>query len=826
MVSSYIKGTWRNASRNRTQTLINLLGLTLAMASTILISLFIKHEYQYDRHFAAGDRIFRVNMNGKMGEESFYAGYTPPPAGKTLAAEFPEIESYTRIFNPGQKIIRRARGTDQDVQFNEQGILAVDSNFLQVLTYPLLSGLRNTCLENRNSMVLSEKMAKKYFNKENPIGQSLFIEGDDQPYTVTAVVRFPATPSSLTFDFLIPIAQAEDVQYFDWSWVWLNVATYVKFKENVPTDAAALARLEAKFPAMMQQHAVGAFKRIGQPYDEFLKKGGRWDLSLQPLLDIHLYSSEITSVVTDQGNIKTVYFFALIAFFILLLACVNFMNLSTAGASRRLKEIGVRKVIGSTSNAIAQQFLVEALVLTVLSCLIALLVVSLSIPYFNQIAGKTIAFESLWTNGSWVYLSGLVMGCTILAGCYPAFYLSNFKPVQVLKGQKVSASASANQNIRSSLIVFQFTISIALIICTMVVYQQLTYTQTRDLGLDKEHVLVISNSKRLGTQENSFKDELKQLALVKDVSITTNLPGRGAFGDFYIPLSSGGDQARVKDITLNSYLTDKDFVPTMGISMLAGTNFEEGHDNTRTVLINETAAKQMGYTQPIGKYIKYPGGNAAESYQIIGVMKDFHTESLHSPVRPFALFHESSHTYEQSFSNIVVRIEPGNWKTTVNQIEERWRSFLPNTLLECNFLREELAMQYDSDQRTARIIGVFSLLSIIIACIGLLGLVIFGTQQRMKEIGIRKVLGASAASIIRMLSLDYVRLVFFAIILASPIAWWAMNKWLDDFAYRVSIHWWLFAAAGLMAISIALLTVGWQAIRAAITNPVETLRDE
>lgn len=826
MIRNHVKIAWRNATKNSMQTLINLFGLTSAMACIVLISLFIKHEYQYDRHFADADRIFRINMNGKMGEEEFYAGYTPPPAGKTLVEAFPEIESYTRIYSPGQKIITKAGGSNQETQFNEQRILGVDSNFLQLMTYPLLFGERNTCLAEPHSIVLAESMAKKYFGSINPIGQPLFIEGDDQPYTVTGVVAFPPTPSSLTFDFLVPIANAADVRYFDWSWVWLNVATYVKFKKNVPTDAAAIARLETKFPAMMRQHAVNAFKRIGQPYDEFLKKGGKWDLSLQPLLNIHLHSAEITSVVTDQGNIKTVYFFAIIAFFILLLACVNFMNLSIAGAARRAKEIGVRKVMGSTRLAVAQQFLAEVLVLCVLACLKALLLVYLAIPYFNKITGKAIAFETLWTEGSWAYLVTLVFICTLLAGCYPAFYLSAFKPISVLKGQKASASSTTNQGVRSGLIVFQFSISIALIICTLVVYQQLRYTQTRDLGLEKEHVLVVSNSKRLGSQESSFKEELKQLALVKNASITTNLPGRGAFGDFYVPLPSGGDEPRVKDITLNSYLTDIDFVPAMGISMLAGTNFEEGHDNTRTVLINETAANQMGYVHPVGKYIKYPGGNAAESYQIIGVMKDFHTESLHSPIRPFALFHESSDTYEQSFSNIVVRIASGDWTSVLKQIDQLWHSFLPNTLLEYSFLREELAMQYESDQKTARIIGVFSALSIIIACIGLLGLVIFATQLRTKEIGIRKVLGASAGSIVRMLSLDFIRLVFFAIIIASPIAWWAMNSWLADFAYRIAVQWWMFASAGLTAIAIALLTVSWQAIRAAMANPVDALRDE
>lgn len=826
MITNYFKTAWRNAVRNSAQALINVFGLTLGMACVMLIALFIKHEYQYDRHFADADRIFRVNMNGKMGEEEFYAGYTPPPAGRTLMETFPEIESYTRLYRPGQKIVHTGEGANRENRFNEQGILGVDSNFLQVLAYPLRTGDRRTCLTDPHSIVLTEAMTKKYFGDANPIGQELYIEGDEQPYTVTGVVDFPSTPSSLTFDFLIPISNAENVRYFDWSWVWLNVATYVKFKPQAATDAAAIKRLEAKFPAMMRQHAVSAFQRIGQPYDEFLKKGGKWDLSLQPLLDIHLHSADITSLVTDQGSIKTVYFFAVIALFILLLACVNFMNLSTAGASKRAKEIGVRKVIGSTRLQVARQFFAEATILSSFACLMALVLVYWTLPYFNQIAGKTIVFETLWAAGSWVYLALLVLVCALLAGSYPAFYLSAFKPVAVLKGQKIPAASGSNGSIRSGLIVFQFTISIALAICTLVVYQQLKYTQLHDLGLDKENVLVISNSERLGNQQNSFKEELKRLSAVNNASITSSLPGRGGHGDFYVPLPSAGDEPVVKDITLVSYLTDADFIETMGISLVAGRNFADGYDDSRTVLINETAAKRMGYKQPVGKFINYPGGNAAESYQIIGVMKDFHTESLHVPIQPFALFHESSHTYDGFFSNIVIRVKPGGLSPVLQQISQLWQSFSPDLPFEHSFLREELAMQYASDQRTAEIIGIFSMLSIVIACIGLLGLVIFATQLRTKEIGIRKVLGATEGSIVRLLSKDFMKLIGLAVLIASPIAWWAMNNWLEDFAYRIDMAWWMFAVAGSMALVIALATVGFQAMRAATANPVDSLRNE
>jgi putative ABC transport system permease protein len=823
MIKNYFKIAWRNAYRNKTQSLINLLGLTIGLTCVVLIALYIRSELQYDKQFSDADRIFRVNMSGKMGEEEFYAGYTPPPAGRALMDNFPEIESYARIYRPGAKIIRATTESLQQKTFTEDQILSVDSNFLQLLDYPLSQGDRNTCLMNSHSIVISNTMAKKYFGNKNPIGKTLAIEGDNNPYLVTAILADNKIPASLRFDFLIPIANEKDVKYFDWSWVWLNVATYVKFKPHVPRDIAAIQHLESKFPMMMKQQAASAFDRIGQPYDEFLRKGGKWDLHLQPLTAIHLHSADIVSTVTDQGNIKYVYFFSIIAFFILLLACVNFMNLSTANASRRAKEIGVRKVVGSTKKQLTKQFYIEALLLSILACILALAFVYFIIPYFNQLADKTIVFSSLWMDGNWIYLLLIVVLCALLAGSYPAFYLSSLAPISILKGTK---SPLRHQGMRSGLIVFQFSVSTALAICSLIVYQQLRYTQIHDLGLDQENVLVLPNSKRLGNSEESFKEELKKSSHVIDASISTNIPGRGAFGDFYVPLSSNGDQPIAKDITLSSYLTDDNFIKTMDIQLLQGRGFDPGFDNSRTILINETAAKRMGYKNPLGKFIKYPGGNAAESYQIIGIMKDFNTESLHSPIVPFALFHKSSKSYEIPSSFLVIRVKSGDLSPILKEMKHLWKTFSPNAPFEYSFLRDDLAMQYESDQRTGKIIGIFSLLSIVIACIGLLGLVIFATQQRTKEIGIRKVLGASVIDIIQLLSKNFIRLLLVAFLIAAPIAWWVMTRWLDDFAYKITIQWWMFVLAGMAAMFIALLTIGIQAVKAATVNPVESLRDE
>lgn len=346
------------------------------------------------------------------------------------------------------------------------------------------------------------------------------------------------------------------------------------------------------------------------------------------------------------------------------------------------------------------------------------------------------------------------------------------------------------------------------------------------MGLDKENVLILPNSKRLGNSEESFKEELKKSSHVINASISTSIPGRGAFGDFYVPLSSNGDQPIAKDITLSSYLTDDDFIKTLDIQLSKGRGFESGFDNSRAVLVNETAAKRMGYKNPVGKFIKYPGGNDAESYQIIGIMKDFNTESLHSPIMPFALFHKSSNSYDIPPSFLVVKVKPGDLSPVLKEMERLWKAFSPNTPFEYSFLRDDLAMQYESDQRTGKIIGIFSILSVVIACIGLLGLVIFATQQRIKEIGIRKVLGASVMDIMQLLSKNFIKLLLIAFLIAAPIAWWVMTRWLEDFAYKITIQWWMFVLAGILALLIALVTISFQAVKAATANPVDSLRDE
>lgn len=822
MIRNYIKIAVRNIFRHKASSLINVVGLAIGLTSVILIALFIKDELQYDQFFEDANQIYRVNVEGKMGDNEFYAGYTPPPAGATLVDNFPEIESYTRIFRPGIKVLQNI--DDKGRQFNEDNIFAVDANFLKVLSYPLAKGDPKTCLTEANSIVITPMVAKKYFGDADPMGQILLYGQEKTPMKVTGVLQdLEKLPVSVKFDILMPVENFEEVKYFNWSWVWLNMATYVKISEKAAENPEIVQRLESKFPEMLRVQAADAFKRIGQPYEEFLEKGNKWNLHLQPLADIHLYSGDIVSSITEQNNIDNLYIFGIIALFIIVLACVNFMNLATSQSARRSKEIGIRKVLGSARSQLIRQFLTEAILFTFIATVLAVLLTILFLPVFNGISGKSISLQALLVPEIWFLIIGLSLFTAFLAGVYPAFYLTSFAPVNILKGG--SNTSFKSRFIRNELVVFQFTIAIALIISTIVVYTQLDYANSRDLGYDRENLIILNNTESLNNGEEAFRQEIAALPQVQSTTISSNIFTKSAFGDFYVPETNDPDEQIAEDLALSSYLVDDKFIETLDLNVLKGRGFDPRFNDSLSVVINETAARQIGWDDPLGKTIRYPGGQQ-ESYKVIGVLRDFNIQSLHSAIEPFALFSKSSQSYTSLTSYITVKLNPGNPQETIQAIEGKWQDFQPNAPFEYSFLDQDLAAAYVSDQRLARLFGIFTSLAIFVACLGLFGLVAFTAQQRTKEIGIRKVVGAGVTDIVRLLSLDFIKLVCIAMIIASPLAWYGMNRWLRDFAYRIDITWWMFALAGFFALLIALATVCFQAIKAAIANPVKSLRTE
>lgn len=825
MIKNYFKTAWRSMLRNKTNSIINIAGLAIAIACVITIVMYVQDELSYDKLFANADHIFQVNMTSTdNGVESTTGGNTAPAVGPTLQNMYPEVESYIRIYRPGDVLVRYEENNRAPDFYTEKQVLAVDSNFLQVFNYKFLEGNAATCLQKPNSVVLTEETAKKYFGSTNAIGKVLLFDIDKKPFIVTGVLKNIPSNSSFQFDILAPIVAYSEVKKRSWNWFWLQVNTYIKLKDNVPVDAASVAKLESKFPEMVKEHAFN--KDYGQSYEEFIKKGGKLSFSLMPFTSVHLHAipMQVPARLTTLSDIKYIYIFSVIALFIVILACVNFMNLSTAQSTARAKEVGIRKVMGSVKKQLIKQFLIEALLYSFLATIIALVLVAFLLKPFNDVAGKSLVFGSIFSTNTWLFVLGLCLITGIFAGLYPAFYLTRFNPVEVLKGMKLFKNNVGNLLLRDGLVVFQFTISTALIVCTIIVFQQLKYTQNKDLGLDKENVLVIANTKRLGSAEETFRQELKKLAGVIDASSSTSVPTKNNFGDSYNPGETETDKPLMKEIDISSFMVDDDFIPTLNMQMLQGRNFSKAFNDSASVILNETAAKQIGWKNPVGKFLAYPGND--QRFKVIGIVKDFTVESLRNLVQPFALFNSTSKTYYTNSSFISVRLQPGNINKYISEIENKWKSFAPDIPLDYSFMDEEFDALYRSEHRMGTVFSVFTFLSIFVACLGLFGLSIFTAERRRKEISVRKVLGASVQGIVQMLSKDFIKLVAIAFVLAAPLAWWAMNDWLQSFAYRINISWWVFAAAGFGAVCIALITVSFQAIKAAITNPAKSLRTE
>ena len=820
MIKNYFKTAWRNMLRNKTSSFINISGLSIGIACALLIVIFINNELNYDRFHKDADRTFQVVLNGNMNGQEFWAGNTPPPVGAALASNIPEIETYTRFYKPRDIVIRY-----EEKFFTEKDVLAVDSNFLQVFDFKIIEGEVATALMKPGSVVMTEDMAKKYFGNEKAVGKTVSMNQDKKPFTVTAVIENIPSQSSIQFDFLAPVADFPVVKRFSWSWVWQQMNCYVKLKKNVPIDKESIRAIEAKFPAVVRVQAANGFRRIGKPFDEFIKSGGKWDFHLMPLTDIHLRSGTIgMRWLSHISNIKYIYIFGSIALFIILLACVNFMNLSTAKASNRAKEVGIRKVTGSTKTQLVKQFLSEALLYSIISSAIAFALVILLLKGFSIVIDEPISFDSAFTPGIWLSLIGLTLLVGLLAGSYPAFYLTSFKPVLVLKGKNILAGSKKNLLIRNGLVVFQFTISTIMIVGTLVVLKQLKFFRNTDLGFDKENVLIISSSNRLGQSEESFRQSITQTPGILSASITTSIPSGSAFGDSYVPEPEGVEET-VKEINLSSFMVDESFIPTLDIKVLSGRNFSKEFSDSASVIVNQEALRQIGWKNPVGKWLDYPGGNNVR-FKVIGVVKNFNIESLQAAITPFVLFNTSSQTYDMGFSNIVAKIKSRDLPQVIDQLQGKWKSFVSAEPFDYKFLDTEFDAQYRSEQRLGSIFSIFASLSIFIACLGLFGLSAFMAERRKKEIGVRKVLGASVQSVVALLSKDFLKLTIIAAVIAFPVAWYFMNRWLEDFAYRINIGWTIFLVAGLSTLLVTSITISFQAISAAIANPVKSLRTE
>jgi len=508
----------------------------------------------------------------------------------------------------------------------------------------------------------------------------------------------------------------------------------------------------------------------------------------------------------------------------MLLACVNFMNLSTAQSTKRAKEVGIKKVLGSDRKELIKQFLSESILFSFISLLIALVLVIIFLEPFNFIAGKNLDYGLIFSKGNWAIAIGLALLTGLLAGIYPAFYLTSFRPAAVLKG-KIIQGKYGSAFIRNALVVFQFAVSTALIFCTVVVYCQLYFMRSQDIGLKKENVIVISNSQRLGNFEESFRNELKNIPGITSVSKTSASPTQINFADLYQPVPGKDNRNIIKDITLPSFVVDADFVPALGIEILAGRNFSKDFNDSTSVIVNESTVRQIGWKDPIGQTLIYPG-NGEQQFTVIGVAKDFNLQSLHSAMGPFALFHTSSHTYDLGTSYLLASAGTVNMQNTISTIEKNWKAAAPDVPFDYTFLDEDFDALYRSDARMSAVFGIFTILSIFVGCLGLFGLSAFTAERRTKEIGIRKVLGASVTNLLTLFSKDFIKHILLSCLIAFPIAWWSMNLWLQDFAFRIQIQWWMFISSAIAALVITAVTISMHMIKATFANPVTTLRTE
>ena len=812
MLKNYLVVALRNLWKSKGFSAINIVGLAVGLATCLLILFFVLDELGYDRYNTKADRIYRVDADLRFGGNHFILAVAPDPLGPTVKKDYPQVEQYVRFRGYNNSFL--VRKDNQNIQ--EDRVTFADSTLFDVFTLPMIEGNARTALVAPNSVVITETMARKYFNTDQALGRTLTVD-DSVPYKVTGVIRDMPTQSHFRFDFFVSMASNPESRQN--IWVSDNFNTYIVLKPG--TDPQ---KLQAHLDEMVNRYMMPqAAQILGITAESFIKQGNFAHYRLMPLRDIHLHSNK-TAELGSNGDIEYIYIFSAAALFILLIACVNFMNLSTARSAGRAKEVGVRKALGSLRSNLISQFLTESVLVSFVSLFLALGLVALVLPYFNDLSGKTMTLHFQTRPGLLLGLVGLALGVGLLAGAYPAFYLSSFRPIKVLKG--MLSTGFRTGWLRSILVVFQFSISIFLIIGTVVIFNQLQYIRHKDVGFDREQVLVLSNTGALGKQAEAFRNELMRLKGVEDVTMTGFLPTNSSREDN--PLFPDPTLDPKKAISLQVWSVDDHYVPTLGMHIQTGRNFsKEFLTDSTGVILNEAAVRLLGWKDPLHKNLyslrNFQGGNAPDNIQtlhVVGVVKDFNFSSLREVVTPLALFTGADP------GSVAIRLHTADIPGLVSRVRETWTAMVPSQPFTYTFMDDDFNNQYQSEQRMGGIAVFFAILAIFVACLGLFGLVTYAAEQRTKEMGIRKVLGASVQNIVTLLSKDFMGLVLLSALIAFPFAWWAMHRWLQDFAYHISIGWWVFVASGALALLIALTTVCFQAIKAALANPVKSLRTE
>ncbi len=725
------------------------------------------------------------------------------PVAQTLQEELPEVIQSTRL---AKSYNNRLQYKNQ--YYGQSSLAYVDPNFFDVFTLPVISGDRKEPLSRPNTVVISESLAKELFGSSDPVGKAINITNRDEQLTVSAVMKDIPRNSHFHFDLLVSSLGYDQAK--ETSWLKSDFFTYLVLKKG--TD---IAEVEAKLPAISEKYMGPQLKEaMGMSFAEFTKDN-KIGLFLQPLKDIHLYSDFSDSTNLEQGgDIKYVYIFSAIAIFMLLIACINFMNLATASASKRAKEIGIRKVLGSGKQQLIYQFLSESFIATFIAAGIAILIVAMALPVFNDLSGKNLHFEYLLTPSLIFSIIALVILIGFLAGAYPAFFLSSFKPIAALKNR--FSGASKTSGLRSGLVVFQFVISAGLILATLVVNEQMNYIQNKNLGYDKDQLLVVRNSYLLGNNEDNFIDEVKNDPRVANVTHSAYVPAGESDNEVGGIFLNGEFQRR-----MFFYNVDENYIPTLGMTLLDGRNFStEFGDEANNVIINQKVAEVLGFGEnAVGKIFQRDTDKGLRDMRVVGIVKNFNFKSLHQEIEPLILKYNP-------YGGVIIRSKVADMSALIENLQKEWNSYNPKEAFNFSILDDSYNHTYLREQKMGDILNIFAVLTIIVACLGLFGLVTFTAEQRFKEIGIRKVLGSSATQIVALLSKDFIKLVGISFVIAFPLSYYLMNKWLQDFAYRTQIHWWLFLIAAVTTILIAFLTISFKSIKAANANPVKSLKTE
>ena len=794
MLKNLIKTAIRNIFKDFGYSSLNILGLTLGIASALFLIIYISNELSYDRYHEKSDRIYRVASYIEETDDNFTWIFAQVPFGPQVVEDYPEVEHSVRFIDVGRELFKY-----EDKEFYEESFFFVDSNVFDVFSYEFIKGNPEGSLLEPNTIVITETVAAKYFGKEDPINKSL-VNGDDA-YKVTGVIKDVPYNSHFRFDGLL--SRSSLPQDFRNSWGNFGVFTYLLLPENVDYK-----QFEAKIQEMYDKYMAEIFERMGITIEYIL----------QPITDIHLTSTN-PQEPEPTGSIAYVYIFAIVALFLILIAAMNYMNLATARSTKRAREVGLRKVVGSHRGSLIMQFLTESVVLTIISLVLSIVLFILLLPYFNQLAGKSFDLSVLFSSVIVTSIIGVIVVVGILGGSYPAFYLSRFNPVSVLKGEITKGSSGGA--FRKVLVVIQFTISVAMIVSTLVVFKQLNYLKTKDLGYDMENVISLEFSTReMVNKYPVLKQALLENPNIQYVSSTGTRVGEGS-GKIILNVETD-DGMQQKGINLAGI--DHDFIETLGIEMIKGRDFQEDmpSDTLLGVIVNETMAKRLKWTEPLGKKVELQGRNDQDFLRatVVGVMKDFHQTGMYNEIQTILYFYRINNRL------VYAKLNNNDVQGTIRYIEQRWNEIFPNEPFEYSFLSDRFSEQFGADEKRGFIFTLFTVLAILIACLGLLGLASYTVEQRTKEIGIRKVVGASEGSVVKLISREFLILVFISIVIAFPLTFYFMRDWLQQFVFRTNLGLFVFILAGIITVAITFITISFQAWKAANTNPAESLRIE